>query len=90
MFSVGCRHDPETTLEILWPRDEYDCLLGPLLSRLEQGQSVPEIAAYLRAEISDYFGLSPSCCDFDQVACRLYEWYRTHWHEAGRSSPLQD
>ncbi len=62
-----------------WPRDEYDCLLSPLLRRLEQGCPEAEIAAYLEKEIKDHFGLDPSYYNFGSVASRLIEWYRKHW-----------
>lgn len=42
-----------------WPDDEYDCLVGPLLSRLTRGAGVHEIREYLARQLVDHFGLGP-------------------------------
>jgi hypothetical protein len=40
------------------PRDEYDCLVGPLLSLLERGASEHEIAKFLESTLKDHFGVA--------------------------------
>ena len=62
-----------------WPRDEYDCLVGSLLRRLEQGQGPKEIAAFLEREITDHFGLEPHHYDFDHVATEARRWFVEMW-----------
>jgi hypothetical protein len=39
--------------------DDYDCLLGPLLSRLSKGAGRAEVGEFLRYELADHFGLDP-------------------------------
>jgi hypothetical protein len=41
------------------PLDEYDCLIGPMLGRLERGADARELAEFLRLELDDHFGLDP-------------------------------
>ncbi len=62
-----------------WPRDEYECLAGPLLRLLEASASQSEIAGYLRGEIENHFGLDPSRYDFLVVAARLQAWFAERW-----------
>ena len=57
--------------------DEYDCLLGPLLTSLAAGADVDEIAAYLRQEIEGHFGLDPGHVDVDDFAGRAVTWWRS-------------
>lgn len=40
--------------------DEYDCLIGPISSRLQRGETADELHAFLAAELSDHFGLGGS------------------------------
>lgn len=62
-----------------WPRDEYDCLVGPLLTLLASEASKEEIARYLRKEIDEHFGLSPDNYDFTAVAERVGKWFDRGW-----------
>ncbi len=62
-----------------WPRDEYECLAGPLLRLLEGNATQDEIADYLRNEIEGHFGLDPSRYEFRAVAARLQSWFAEHW-----------
>jgi hypothetical protein len=75
--------DPE------WPRDEYDCMVGPVMRLLENGASDGDIAAYLRAEVTDHFGLSPEHYDFRSVARRTRSWFQERW-AAAQVSNLED
>jgi hypothetical protein len=63
-------YDPLTD----FPPDEYDCMEGPLMSRLQRGDSVEQITEYLITELAEHFGLdpAPSCRDFAQ---RLVTWF---------------
>lgn len=74
---IGVMSDPD------WPRDEYDCLMGPVLTLLAQGSSEKEIARYLRKEIDEHFGLSPDNYDFTEFAGRLRRWFDHGWRVVG-------
>jgi len=65
-----------------WPRDEYDCLIGPLLQRLSQGASAVEIADYLRDEITEHFGLNEADYQFASIAERIAFWFRDYCADA--------
>ena len=51
--------------------DEYDCLIAPLLTRLDNGADPAEISEFLRYELEDHFDLDPTHYDVDSVANRL-------------------
>ena len=70
---IGVMGDPD------WPRDEYDCMVGPVMRLLESDASDADIAAYLRGEIADHFGLSPEHYDFQSVARRTRAWFQERW-----------
>jgi hypothetical protein len=42
-----------------FPPDEYDLLIGPILTRLARGDSRAAFSEYLRNEIENHFGLDP-------------------------------
>jgi hypothetical protein len=73
---IGVMDDPD------WPRDEYDCLLGPLLRHLEGGTSEAELAAFLSEQIENHFGLDPAYFDFPEVAAKLRNWYEGSWPDS--------
>lgn len=58
-----------------FPPDEYDCLLGPLLSKLGHGASRAEISEYLWHELEDHFGLDPWRAEPDRLADQLVAWF---------------
>jgi len=64
------------------PWDEYDCLIGPLLTQLASSASEADIAKYLRHQIVHHFGLSASDYDVTAVAKRVQAWYDLGWREA--------
>jgi hypothetical protein len=59
------------------PDDEYSCLYGPLMTSLQREASAPEIAGFLRAELSDHFGINPDASRPDEFAGRLVKWFRS-------------
>jgi hypothetical protein len=59
------------------PPDEYDCLLGPLLTRLSHGNGRAELDEFLRREMNDHFGLDPVSCRTDVFADQLLTWWAT-------------
>ena len=75
-----CEWDPFGVMgDPTWPRDEYDCMLGPLLRLLESGASESDIDCYLRTEITEHFGLSPQNYDFASAATRIRSWFLEGW-----------
>jgi hypothetical protein len=66
---IGVMDDPE------WPRDEYDCMLGPLMRLLKDGAEVGQIADYLQSEITGHFGLSGGHYDFSAIGGRVKAWF---------------
>src|SRR5215471_16598479 len=63
------------------PRDEYNCLVGPLLTKLQAGASEEDLTSYLRGEIVGHFGLSGEECDFPAVAKLIHGWFDRGWRE---------
>jgi hypothetical protein len=57
------------------PADEYDCLRGPLLTRLANHDSRADLSEYLWHEIEDHFGLDPLQSGTDAFTDRLLAWY---------------
>ena len=66
---IGVMDDPE------WPRDEYDCMVGPSLRMLEAGASAGEIADYLHRETTEHFGLKGDLSNCAEFAARLKAWF---------------
>ncbi|WP_067172515.1 hypothetical protein [Microtetraspora niveoalba] len=64
--------------ELDFPPDEYDCLIGPILSRLSRGAGVAELSEYLWHELEEHFGLDPVPRNADGFAERLVSWHRRH------------
>jgi hypothetical protein len=69
---IGVMDDPE------WPRDEYDCMVGPSLRMLEASATEGEIADYLHDEITQHFGLSGDRNNCRSFAKRLNAWFAEH------------
>jgi hypothetical protein len=65
------------------PDDEYDCMIGPLFTRLYGGGDRSEIRKFLWHELEDHFGLDPRDQDIDGVADRLLTW----WAASSLSAP---
>src|SRR5213593_1162887 len=76
-----CEWDPIGVMSVGAPRDEYGCLIGPLLTLLQSGGTATDIQSYLRKEIVDHFGLSPEHYDFLAVAKRLRAWFDRGWRD---------
>ena len=56
------------------PRDEYECLVGPLLTLLQSGATQGEIASYLETELVEHFGLEPNRDSIVAAASRIRAW----------------
>jgi len=70
---IGVMADPD------WPRDEYECVVGPLLRQLEEEAPVKEIAAFLHHEFTDHFGLNVSRKSTRAWAEAAVNWYAQRW-----------
>ena len=82
--ALMCTWDPIGVMRFRdWPRDEYDCLVGPLLTLLVRGATEREITQYLRDEIDQHFGLEPENYDFAAVARRVLRWFDHGWRTDG-------
>ena len=66
--------DPLGVISFGAPADEYDCMSGPLLRRLEEHATVEDIAEYLTAELRDHFGVTIS--DAGVFARRVVSWHQ--------------
>ncbi|MFV2008495.1 MULTISPECIES: hypothetical protein [unclassified Micromonospora] len=55
--------------------DEYDCLLGPLLTRLAAGADADDVACFLRDRIEGRFGLDLTDVDVADFAARAVAWW---------------
>jgi hypothetical protein len=60
--------------------DEYECLVGPLLSRLTRGETTAEVAAFLTEMLAEHFGLPPERYRPADFARGLTDWYATRKH----------
>lgn len=74
---IGVMDDPD------WPRDEYDCLVAPVLRRLDAGESPESLAAFLETEVRAYFGVEPVTDAARTFAERAEAWYRQRRFGAG-------
>ena len=57
-----------------WAKDEYDCLLGPLLTELENSVSVAGLVTFLKAELGS-LGVEPPEAGVRAFAARAHVWF---------------
>ena len=57
---------------------EYDCLIGPLMRRLESGQSAKDLAHFLGQQIPDHFGLD-EVRGIAEFSSKVKIWFDTDW-----------
>jgi hypothetical protein len=62
-----------------WPRDEYDCMIGPVLRLLERDASIDELRAYLGKELLEHFGVPAIESDLRRVSETLKKWFSDKW-----------
>ena len=63
------------------PRDEYTCLVGPLLTMLQSGATQGEIASYLETELVGHFGLELNRDSIAAAASRVRAWFDRGWKD---------
>jgi hypothetical protein len=62
-----------------WPRDEYDWLVGPLLTHLQSGSNNEEVARYLRKQTEVHFGFVDDTDECTAMAERIRRWFDHGW-----------
>src|SRR5436190_21775407 len=80
--------DPIGLIQAGAPEDEYDCLVGPILRRLEDHTPVHEIAAFLDHEMVDHFGVTGVTGSL-AFAVGVEAWYAERWPHT-ENVPLPD
>jgi len=78
------RYDPFGLMAAGAPEDEYADVVGPLLRRLEEGQSAPSIAHWLQTAIGAHYGSVPAHAE--QLAAAAVAWFAAGWPGADRVS----
>jgi len=74
LTSLVIEWDPAALVSTGAPTDEYECLVGPLPSRLSEGRSPRELGEWLRVHVRDHFGSANP--DTEEFARRVTDWYR--------------
>jgi hypothetical protein len=64
--------DPIGVVDLV--QDEYDCLIAPILSRLQQGADRAELREFLCHELTAHFGLHHPY-DVEGMSDRLTAWW---------------
>jgi hypothetical protein len=58
------------------PDDEYDCFLR-VIGDLHRGSPETEVAAHLREQLGDHFGIYPAPAQPEAFARWVFDWYWT-------------
>jgi hypothetical protein len=70
--------DPIGLIELGAPKDEYECLVGPLMQMLENEKAPTEIGNYLKQYIPNHFGASlPE--GIQGFTEEIFKWFQTNW-----------
>lgn len=74
--------DPLGVGDIPECRDEYDCVIGPMLRMLEQQATEEQLSTFLQAELRDHFGLTPGPpAPEDAFAAKARAWFQARWND---------
>lgn len=57
------------------PKDEYDCLIPPILGLLNKGTKEEEVASLLNKKLEDHFGLNPKLYYTGKIAREILGWW---------------
>ena len=63
--------------------DEYDCLIGPILTKLSAGATAVEMSEFVWFELADHLGLDPSAHAADRFGASLVAWFAAKSRSAG-------
>ncbi len=61
------------------PKDEYECVTGPLMRMLEARSSVEEITRYLEKEVREHFEIEPVPGAAGRCATESVNWFQGKW-----------
>ncbi len=61
--------------EIDWPKNEYDCVVEPLMSLLRSGKTTEEITQYLERQVRDHFGVEVVPGKAARCADEAFTWF---------------
>jgi hypothetical protein len=61
------------------PKDEYDCLLWPVMRKLEDGAPEEQLVTFLVSELEGHFGLTGDASNVEAFASRARNWFETSW-----------
>jgi hypothetical protein len=61
------------------PKDEYDCLLWPVMRQLEADAPPEELTAFLAAELEEHFGLPGDAERIATFVARARAWFDMSW-----------
>ena len=86
---LTCEWDPIGAISIGAPRDEYDCLLGPLLRLLEENASEEQIFQFLDNQLRSHFEL-PGITTTRDFANVVKSWYDSKWPASTVQSGLAE
>jgi hypothetical protein len=67
--AVGVADEPQAA-------DEYDCMIGPLLSHLRNGADAAFLHDWIARQVADHFGLPPDPDSDRALADALALWWR--------------
>ena len=71
-----------------WPQDEYDFLVGPLVTHLQAGSSNEEVARYLRKQTEVHFGLFDDGEECSAMAERIQRWFDLGWRNLAQPETI--
>lgn len=58
-------------------REDYDCLISPLMHRLHDGEDSAALTAWLSHQLADHFGLGDADRGQRRFASELMTWWST-------------
>ena len=61
------------------PKDEYDCLLWPVMRQLEADASPEELGAFLAAELEEHFGHGGDAESIASFVAQARAWFDVSW-----------
>jgi hypothetical protein len=70
-------HDPIGLIATGAPKDEYECIVGPLMRLLEHSAPAHEIGSFLETEFRTHFGSPISEAGAMELTTRAQAWYAT-------------
>lgn len=63
------------------PKDEYDCLLWPVMRKLEEGVAPPDLTAFLASELEEHFGHREEPESVVAFVRRARAWFDASWRD---------